>query len=56
MVVKKDIHSIDNIELVFLTMDDYSELKQAMQEAYSNIRITSYNVCYTKLLRISFTN
>jgi len=37
MEPKKDIHSIDNIELVFLKMEDYEEIKSAMQEAYSHM-------------------
>jgi hypothetical protein len=28
---------IENIELVFLSMDDYGDLKEAMIEAYSNM-------------------
>ena len=32
-----NIRAIDNIELVFLTMDDYEDLKEAMQQAYSNM-------------------
>lgn len=37
MESKKDMHSIDNIELVFLKVEDYPEIKRAMQEAYSNM-------------------
>ncbi|MBN2699796.1 MAG: GNAT family N-acetyltransferase [Bacteroidales bacterium] len=37
MESKKDIHAIDNIELVFLKMEDYEEIKEAMREAYSNM-------------------
>ncbi len=37
MEPKKDIQSIDNIELVFLKMEDYEEIKNAMQEAYPNM-------------------
>ena len=33
----KDIREIDKIELVFLKLGDYEELKQAMIEAYSNM-------------------
>lgn len=33
----KDIHEIDNIELVFLKLEDYDEIKQSMIEAYSNM-------------------
>ena len=32
-----DIHPIDNIELVFLKMEDYKDIKDAMQEAYPNM-------------------
>ncbi len=28
---------IDNIELVFLKLEDYSDLKQAMIESYANM-------------------
>ena len=31
------IENIENIELQFLTIDDYQELKEAMIEAYSNM-------------------
>ena len=34
METKKEINSIDNIELVFLRTDDYEEIKNAMKEAY----------------------
>ncbi|MBS2211747.1 bifunctional GNAT family N-acetyltransferase/carbon-nitrogen hydrolase family protein [Carboxylicivirga mesophila] len=37
METKTDVQAIDNIELVFLTLDDYDEIKNAMQEAYSNM-------------------
>ncbi len=37
METKNDIQSIENIELVFLKMKDYEEIKNAMQEAYSNM-------------------
>ncbi|MCW3788234.1 carbon-nitrogen hydrolase family protein [Plebeiibacterium sediminum] len=33
----KDIQSIDNIELVYLKLEDYDEIKNAMIEAYSNM-------------------
>jgi len=32
-----DIPSIENIELVFISIDDYQEIKEAMIEAYSSI-------------------
>ena len=31
------IKNIDNVELEFLTINDYQELKKAMIEAYSNM-------------------
>jgi predicted amidohydrolase/GNAT superfamily N-acetyltransferase len=37
MTDQKDIHSIDNIELVYLKVEDYPELKNAMQEAYAKM-------------------
>jgi predicted amidohydrolase/GNAT superfamily N-acetyltransferase len=37
MEEKKDIQSIENIELVFLKIEDYKEIKTSMQEAYSNM-------------------
>ncbi len=33
----KDLQSIENIELVFLKMEDYEDIKNAMKEAYSNM-------------------
>jgi len=35
--IKKDMESIDKIELVFLKKEDYSELKAAMLESYANM-------------------
>jgi predicted amidohydrolase len=37
MTTKKDIQSIENIEIVLLTMQDYEEIKTSMQEAYTNM-------------------
>ncbi len=37
MNTMKDIHEIDNIELIFLKNEDYNEIKQSMIEAYSNM-------------------
>ncbi len=37
MEAQKDMHSIDNIELVFLKLDDYEEIKSTMIESYSNM-------------------
>lgn len=34
---KKDLQSIENIEIVFLKMEDYEDIKKAMQEAYRHI-------------------
>jgi len=33
----KDIHEINNIELIFLKLEDYDEIKQSMIDAYSNM-------------------
>lgn len=37
MIEKKDIHSIENIEIVLLTMTDYEDIKTAMLEAYPHM-------------------
>ncbi len=37
MTDKKDIQSIENIEIVFLSMQDYEEIKTSMEEAYSGL-------------------
>ncbi len=37
MTDKKDIQSIENIEIVFLSMQDYEEIKTSMKEAYSGL-------------------
>lgn len=37
MTEKKDIQNIENIEIFFLTMKDYEEIKSSMKEAYSNM-------------------
>lgn len=34
---KNDTHSIDNIELVFLKMEDYDEIRDVMKEVYSHM-------------------
>jgi predicted amidohydrolase/GNAT superfamily N-acetyltransferase len=34
----QNIHNIDNIELVFLSMDDYEGIRLAMRESYSNMQ------------------
>lgn len=47
---KKEIHSIDNIELVFLKADDYNEIKKAMTEAYSNMPETHWEEHHIKTL------
>ncbi|OYX27258.1 MAG: carbon-nitrogen hydrolase [Flavobacteriales bacterium 32-35-8] len=45
------IHSIENIELAFLTLNDYQELKSAMLEAYSSNFPDSYwDEAHIKLL------
>lgn len=38
MNTNKDLQSIENIEIVFLTMDDYEDIKQSMVEAYPNLK------------------
>ncbi len=40
---KIDIQTIDNIELTFLTIEDYAEVKDAMIEAYSNMPNSYWN-------------
>jgi predicted amidohydrolase/GNAT superfamily N-acetyltransferase len=40
---KKDLTSIENIEIVFLSMQDYDEIKRAMQEAYPSIPNAHWN-------------
>jgi predicted amidohydrolase/GNAT superfamily N-acetyltransferase len=37
METLKDIHSIGHIEIVFLQISDYEEIKQTMQESYTNM-------------------
>lgn len=34
----KDLHNIHNIELVFLTIEDYDDIKASMQEAYPHMK------------------
>ncbi len=50
METKKDIHTIDNIELVFLKMDDYEEIREIMKEAYSNMPETYWKEEHIKTL------
>ena len=50
MTTKKDIQSIENIELVFLTINDYEDIKLAMQEAYSNMPETFWEKHQIKTL------
>ena len=50
MTTKKDIQSIENIELVFLTINDYKDIKLAMQEAYSNMPETFWEKHQIKTL------
>ncbi|PLX00363.1 MAG: carbon-nitrogen hydrolase [Marinilabiliales bacterium] len=50
MTIMKDIQSIENIELVFLTIDDYEDIKLAMQEAYSNMPETFWEKHQIKTL------
>lgn len=37
METKEDIYLIDNVELFFLKIEDYYEIKSAMKEVYSNM-------------------
>lgn len=37
MDITKDTQTIDNIELVYLTIDDYEDIKLSMNEAYPNM-------------------
>jgi predicted amidohydrolase/GNAT superfamily N-acetyltransferase len=37
MAMDNDLSSIENIELVFIKIEDYKAIKQSMQEAYSNM-------------------
>ncbi|MDA3893257.1 MAG: hypothetical protein PF517_16465 [Salinivirgaceae bacterium] len=41
---------IDNIELTYLSLDDYQELKQAMIESYSNMPNTYWAESHIKSL------
>ena len=43
METKKDLTSIENIEIVFLSMQDYDEIKRAMQGAYPSIPNAHWN-------------
>ena len=43
MESKKDITSIENIEIVFLTMEDYEEIKTSMRESYPHIPNAHWN-------------
>ena len=36
-MVPNSINEIENIELAFLSLDDYQELKEAMIQSYSNM-------------------
>ncbi len=45
-----DTHSIDNIELVYLKMVDYEEIKKAMIEAYSNMPEAYWNEHHIRTL------
>lgn len=47
---EKDIQSIDNIELVFLKMEDYEDIKDAMIECYENMSEPYWNQEHIKTL------
>src|SRR5210317_2009486 len=51
---KINIQNIDNIELIFLTIDDYEELKNAMIEAYDNMPNSYWNEHHIKTLLKNF--
>lgn len=44
------IHNIENIELHFLTLDDYEQLKDAMIEAYPNMPNSYWKISHIKSL------
>lgn len=48
------IENIENIELQFLTLNDYQELKQAMIEAYSNMPNSYWKASHIKSLIAKF--
>ncbi len=47
---KKDITSIDNIEVIFLQNEDYEDIRTAMIEAYSNMPETYWKEHHIKTL------
>lgn len=51
---KIDIQSIDNIELIFLKIEDYEEVKNAMIEAYSNMPNAYWKEHHIKTLLKNF--
>jgi len=51
---KKDIQSIGNIEIVFLRVEDYDEIKESMQEAYSNMPEAYWRETHIKSLISKF--
>ncbi|MFV0470732.1 MAG: bifunctional GNAT family N-acetyltransferase/carbon-nitrogen hydrolase family protein [Paludibacteraceae bacterium] len=50
MTTKKDVQLIENIELVFLKIEDYGEIKKSMQEAYANMPETYWKEHQIKTL------
>ncbi len=50
----KDTQSIDNIELVYLKIEDYEEIKNAMIEAYSNMPNAYWKEHHIKALIAKF--
>src|SRR5690554_7222640 len=51
---KVDIQNIDNIELIFLTNEDYEELKDIMIEAYASMPNSYWNEHHIKTLIKNF--
>ena len=49
------MQDIENIELVFLSIDDYDELKEAMIEAYSNLENAYWKLSHIKSLISKFS-
>ncbi len=50
MTLNKDIQPIENIEIVFLSMEDYEEIKASMEESYANINDSYWHKKHIKSL------
>lgn len=50
MTLNKDIQPIENIEIVFLNMEDYEEIKASMEESYANINDSYWHKKHIKSL------